>query len=171
MRNAAIRLVLLLGLGVLFGSSGYAQNKTACELLSKADTGDANAQLALGRLYQSGSLASDGSVQHDYVGAAYWYHQASEHDEAQAAYQLAILYRDGLGVPADASLSFQLLQKASEANFVQAISLLSDVYAEQKTTVSGERATYLGDDWGSGDTPSLSSAAFTVLIHLASSAG
>jgi hypothetical protein len=37
MRSPGIRLVLLFGFGVLFGSPGYAQNKTACQLLSKAD--------------------------------------------------------------------------------------------------------------------------------------
>ena len=57
-------------------------------------------------------------------------------------YELAIFYRDGLGVPADASRSFQLLQKAAEANYVPAMTPLSDVYAAQKTPVSGQRATY-----------------------------
>ena len=61
---------------------------------------------------------------------------------AQAAYELAILYREGLGVAADASQSFQLLQKAAEANYVPAMPLLSDAYADQKTPVSAQRATY-----------------------------
>jgi TPR repeat protein len=122
-------------------------NRTALDrlkrmLTTKADAGDAKAQLALGRLYQSGALAPDGTAQRDYAGAAYWYLQASDHGDAQAAYELAILYRKGLGVPADASQSFQLLQKAAEANYVPAMSLLSDAYAEQKAPVSGQRATY-----------------------------
>jgi hypothetical protein len=101
-------------------------NQTALDqlkraLTAKADTGDAKAQVALGRLYQSGALAPDGSIQHDYAGAAYWYHRASDHGEAQAMYRLAILYHNGLGVPADASQSFQLLQKAAEANYVPAM--------------------------------------------------
>jgi hypothetical protein len=45
-------------------------------------------------------------------------------------------------VPVDASQSFQLLQKAAEANYVPAMSLLSDAYAGQKTPVSGQRATF-----------------------------
>jgi TPR repeat protein len=45
---------------------------------------------------------------------------------------LALLYHDGLGVPADRSQSFQLLQKAAEANYVPAMPPLSDLYAEQK---------------------------------------
>jgi TPR repeat protein len=122
-------------------------NQTALDrlkraLTAKADAGDAKAQLALGRLYQSGALAANGTVQHDYAGAAYWYHQASDRGEVRASYELANLYHNGLGVPADASQSFQLLQKAAEANYVPAMSPLSDTYAEQKTPVSGERATY-----------------------------
>ncbi len=109
---------------------------------AKADAGDAKVQLALGRLYQYDAVAPDGTAQHDYAGAAYWYRQASDRGEAQATYELAILYRDGLGVPADASQSFQLLQKAAEANYVPAMTPLSDDYAGQSTPVSGERATY-----------------------------
>jgi TPR repeat protein len=112
-------------------------------LTAKADAGDTRAQTVLGKLYESGNLGKDGKVQHDYAGAAYWYHQASDHGDGQAAYELSILYHDGLGVPADAAQSFQLLQKAAEANYVPSMVLLSDAYAEQKTPVSAERAT----DW------------------------
>ncbi|HEY4339853.1 MAG TPA: tetratricopeptide repeat protein [Steroidobacteraceae bacterium] len=120
--------------------SGIEQLKRA--LTTKADAGDARAQRALGRLYQYGTVNSDGSAQPDYSGAAYWYLQASDHGDAEAAYRLAILYQKGLGVAADAAQSFHLLQKAAEANYVPAMPLLSDVYADQKTPVSGERATY-----------------------------
>jgi hypothetical protein len=111
-------------------------------IITKAEAGDPRAQFALGKLYQSGSLAPDGTPQHDYTGAAYWYNQASDRGEVQAMYELAIFYRDGLGVPTDASRSFQLLQKAAEANYVPAMTPLSDVYASQITPVSGQRATY-----------------------------
>ena len=112
-------------------------------LTAKADAGDARAQLALGRVYESGSLGLDGRVQHDYAGAAYWYQQASDHGNAQATYQLAMLYHGGLGVGADRSRYFQLLQKAADAGYVPAMPLLSDAYADQKTPVSAHRAT----DW------------------------
>jgi TPR repeat protein len=120
--------------------SGIEQLKHA--LTAKADAGDTKAQLALGRLYETGNPGQDGKVQHDYAGAAYWYHQASDHGEAQASFELAILYHDGLGVPADASRSFQLLQEAAEANYVPAMALVSNAYADQKTPTSFERATY-----------------------------
>jgi TPR repeat protein len=111
-------------------------------LTAKADMGDVKAQLALGGLYQSGAVGQDGKVQHDYAGAAYWYQQASDHGNAQAAYELALLYREGLGVAADAAKSFQLLQKAAEANYIPAMPMLSNAYADQKTPVSPQRATY-----------------------------
>jgi TPR repeat protein len=111
-------------------------------LTEKAETGDAKAQVALARLYDSGRVGQDGKVQHDYAGAAYWYQQASDHGNARAAYELALLYREGLGVAADAAKSFQLLQKAAEANYVPAMPMLSNAYADQKTPVSPQRATY-----------------------------
>jgi TPR repeat protein len=112
-------------------------------LTAKADAGNAKAQFALAQIYASGSVTPDGSARHDYAGAAYWYDRAMAHGDPRAAYELAALYHDGLGVPADAEQSFQLLKKAAEANYVPAMSPLSDIYAEQKTPVSAERAT----DW------------------------
>lgn len=120
--------------------SGIEQLKRA--LTAKAEAGDVKAQRVLGQLYQYSTLAPDGSPQPEYTGAAYWYQMASDHGDAEGAYELAILYHDGLGVAADASQSFQLLQKAAEANYVPAMPLLSDAYADQKTPVSGQRATY-----------------------------
>lgn len=124
-------------------------------LTTKAEAGDTKSQLALGRLYASGTLGQDGAVQHDYAGAAYWFQQASDHGNAQAAYELALFYHDGTGVTADPSRSFELLQKAAQGNYVPAMPRLSNEYAGQKTPVSFERATYwatraaeLGDPTG-----------------------
>lgn len=111
-------------------------------LTAKAEAGDVKAQRVLGQLYQYGAVTAAGSAQPDYPGAAYWYLQASDHGDAEAAYRLAILYQNGFGVTLDATQAFHLLQKAAEANYVPAMPLLSDVYADQKTPVSGERATY-----------------------------
>jgi len=121
-------------------ATGIEQLKRA--LTAKADAGDVKSQRVLGQLYQYSTLTSDGSAQPDYPGAAYWYQQASDRGDAQAAYELAILYQNGLGVRADSTQSFHLLQRAAEANYVPAMPLLSDIYAGQKTPVSGNRATY-----------------------------
>ena len=124
------------------GSESKRTRPTETRTYRESRRGRHSGASGLGRPYQGGALSPDGSVQHDYAGAAYWYHPASDHGDAQVAYELAILYREGLGVTADKSQSFQLLQKAAEANYVPAMPLLSDLYADQKTPVSAERATY-----------------------------
>lgn len=85
------------------GPNASALEQLKRALTAKSDTGDVKAQRALGQLYEYGTLTTDGKAQPDYTGAAYWYHQAADHGDPQAAYELAILYRDGLGVGADAS--------------------------------------------------------------------
>src|SRR5665213_1318508 len=63
-------------------------------LTAKADAGNVKAQRTLGQLYQYGTLSSDGGAQPDYPGAAYWYQQAADRGDAEAAYDLAILYQN-----------------------------------------------------------------------------
>ena len=112
------------------------------DLTAKADAGNAKAQLALGRLYEFGMLGADGGAKPDYAGAAYWYQKASDHGEAQAAYELAVINRDGLGRPANAPAAFELLKKAAEAGYVPAMSPLSYAYAASGSPVSAQRMTY-----------------------------
>lgn len=112
------------------------------DLNGKAEAGNAKAQLALGKLYQFGTLGADGTATPDYAAAAYWYRLASDRGEAQAAYELAVLYRDGLGVPADQPAALDLFRKAAEAGSLPAMVPLSYAYAAARTPVSHERATY-----------------------------
>jgi TPR repeat protein len=112
------------------------------DLTARADRGDVKAQLALAKLYRFGTLGTDGSAKPDYAGAAYWYQQASDRGEAQAALELALIYRDGLGMPANQSVALDLFRKAADAGYVPAMAPLSFAYAEAKTPVSQERATY-----------------------------
>jgi hypothetical protein len=81
-------------------------------------------------------------VKPDYAGAAYWYQQPSDRGEAQAAYQLAIIYRDGLGGNANPSAAFELLKKAALGGHVPAMVPLSHPYGSVRSPVSGQRATY-----------------------------
>jgi len=46
-------------------------------------------------------LAEDFAAQQDYVHAALWYRKAAELGDAEAAYQMNTLYREGKGVPKD----------------------------------------------------------------------
>ena len=112
------------------------------DLSAKADAGDTKAQLALGKLYQYGTLTPEGSAKPDYSAAAYWYQRASDRGEAQAACQLAVFYRDGLGVAANPAAALSLLKKAAEAGYVPAMAPLSYAYAVTKSPVSRERANY-----------------------------
>jgi hypothetical protein len=112
------------------------------DLSAKADAGDSKAQLALGELYEYGTVAADGSAKPDYSAAAYWYQRAADLGEAQAACELAVIYRDGLGVAANPAAALNLFRKAAEAGYVPAMAPLSYVYAATKSPVSRERANY-----------------------------
>lgn len=112
------------------------------DLSAKADAGDTKAQLALGKLYQYGTLTPDGSAKPDYSAAAYWYQRASDRGEAQAACELAVIYRDGLGVAANPATALNLFRKAAEAGYVPAMAPLSYAYAAARTATSRERANY-----------------------------
>lgn len=111
-------------------------------LAVKADRNDSKAQLALAILYQFGTVAADGTPKPDYAGAAFWYQEASDRGEAQAAFELALLNRDGLGVPANPSAALDLLRKAADARYLPAMVPLSLAYAEAKTATSQERGTF-----------------------------
>ncbi|HYL36045.1 MAG TPA: tetratricopeptide repeat protein [Bryobacteraceae bacterium] len=110
------------------------------DLTVKAEAGDANAQLALGNLYQFGTLGADGSAQPDYAGAAYWYEQAAGQGVADGAYRLALLYSNGLGVTADPFRARKLLKQAGLSGYVPAMVFLSNAYLELKTETGQTRA-------------------------------
>jgi TPR repeat protein len=111
-------------------------------LSPKAEAGDVKAQLALGKLYLSGTLDADGSAKPDYAGAAYWYQEASDHGDVQAEYELGVIYRDGLGVPENPSAALELFKRSALAGYVPAMVPLSYAYAATRSSLSLERATY-----------------------------
>jgi len=109
------------------------------DLAAKAEAGDANAQLALGSLYQFGERGSDGNPKPDYAGAAYWYQQASDHGKAWASYELAVLFRRGLGVPENQRTAHELFKKAALAGYVPAMAPLAFLYEDANTPTSQHR--------------------------------
>lgn len=58
---------------------------------AKAEAGNAQAQLALGLLYQYGTAGADGIVHPDNAGAAYWYQKSSNNGDPEGAYAMALL--------------------------------------------------------------------------------
>ncbi|MGA8441660.1 MAG: tetratricopeptide repeat protein [Candidatus Sulfotelmatobacter sp.] len=111
-------------------------------LSPKAEAGNVKAQLALGQLYLSGTLGADGNTKPDYAGAAYWYQKASDDGDVHAEYELAVIYRDGLGVPENPSAALELFKKSALAGYMPAMVPLSYAYAATRSSLSLERATY-----------------------------
>jgi TPR repeat protein len=66
----------------------------------------------------------------DYVESRRWLTLAASHDsrDAQAAYDLATLYRNGYGVPRDASLAIRWLEQAAQAGLPLAQFQLANEY-------------------------------------------
>ena len=60
---------------------------------SRAEQGDAESQLNLGRFYEEGK-----GVEQDYTQAMYWYQQAWESGKKRAACSISSLYENGYGV-------------------------------------------------------------------------
>lgn len=111
-------------------------------LYPKAEAGDIKAQVALGSLYRSGTVGADGLPKPDYSAAAYWYQRAADHGEVHAEYELAVMYRDGLGVPENQPAALKLFKKSALAGYVPAMVPLSYAYAATRNALSLERATY-----------------------------
>jgi TPR repeat protein len=107
------------------------------DLTSRAEAGNAQAQFALGVLYE---YAHNGSIQPDYAGAAYWYQQAAQRGMAQAMRALARLYGDGCGVPKDEWISMELLKRAATLGDVPSMAELGAAYLRPGTLVGRTRA-------------------------------
>jgi len=78
------------------------------QLQKKADSGDVDAQVRLGRMYYNGH-----GVPQDYQEAIRWYHLAGEQGHAEAQFSLGNMYYRGEGVPKDATKAVEWYQKAA----------------------------------------------------------
>jgi TPR repeat protein len=90
-----------------------------------AEKGDADAQYALGDLYDS----DQGGLQ-DYEQAAFWYRKAADQGNSNAEYKLGNLYLDGDGVPQDATEAAAWYRKAAEQGDADAQESLGDLYLD-----------------------------------------
>jgi hypothetical protein len=77
-------------------------------LRSRAQEGDANAQIDLARRCANGE-----GVPHDYVEAANWYRKAAEQGDADAQFHLGSNYANGEGVPQDYDEAVKWLNMAA----------------------------------------------------------
>jgi hypothetical protein len=112
-----------------------------------ADSGNVDAQLALGRAYFDGVAGTPP----DYTRSRVWLERAAAHanassadDEApspsaQAAYRLASIHRNGYGVPRNADTGLRWLETAARGGVPQAQFQLANIYRER-----GDEALALG---------------------------
>jgi len=85
---------LLLGAAPLAKTPEPAQDDSIEALRTRANAGDAEAQLNLGYMYATGE-----GVPEDAVEAVAWFRQAAEQGHAAAQYNLGFAYANGEGVP------------------------------------------------------------------------
>ena len=81
--------------------------------LPLAQAGDVSAQYSLGKLYEKG----DGVVSEDFVKAVSWYKLAAAQGLPQAQNDLALMYAQGRGGPADLEQATKLWRQAAEQNY------------------------------------------------------
>jgi TPR repeat protein len=122
--NAAAREALA---DVLVNSTRLDERREGVELYRQlALDGAPRAQATLGHLLLRGLPG----IAPDYVESCHWLTLAASHDsrDAQAAYDLATLYRNGYGVPRDASLAIRWLERAAQAGLPLAQFQLANEY-------------------------------------------
>src|SRR6478752_6079691 len=73
-----------------------ADQKPIEEVKAKAEAGDAESQMELGRRYDKGA-----GVAKDHAEAVKWYRKAAEQNYAEVQYNLGIRYKQGEGVAKD----------------------------------------------------------------------
>lgn len=92
-------------------------------LKAKAEAGDAKAQVALAKVYESGQ----GVSQSDEL-AANWYMAAAQSGDAQAQNEIGVYYRRGVGVPVDKPGAVSWYHKAARQGYAPAMFNLGTAY-------------------------------------------
>jgi TPR repeat protein len=113
-------------------ASAYAQTEAVDPaLLTKANAGDATAQVQVGESYAAGSGQARTTKQlaEDYRQAAEWYRKAAVQGDVAGEMHLAALYRDGKGVAHDMEQAAGWYRKAAEQGNVTAQATLGVLYS------------------------------------------
>ncbi len=82
----------------------------------KALSGKGDAQHDLAAIYTAGH----GGVQQDYKRAAYWFEKSAKNGVANAAYNLGVLYHQGLGIKADLPMAVNWYKAAADLGHPEA---------------------------------------------------
>ena len=86
------------------------------ELLTRAESGDAQAQFELGRAYEDGK-----GVPQDDTLAAEWFRKSAEQGNAQAQNSLGVMYALGRGVQRDKEEAVRWYKKAAKQDMAEAL--------------------------------------------------
>ena len=117
---ASVTLALCAGPGPAFGADSLAL------IVQAAERGADASQVLLALAYLNGS----GRLIRDPAKAAYWFEQAAIQGNAYAERMLGDLYEQGLGVPANQSVSFDWRIKAARRGDVDAQLKVGEMYQE-----------------------------------------
>ena len=118
MIDRVISTLLLLWLGCalqVHGQQTDPERQALARIKSRAENGDAGAQLELGMLYANGR-----GVPRDIVRAAKWHRKAAEQGLPQADYQLGLDYANGEGVKVSQTEASKWFRKAAEQGMASA---------------------------------------------------
>ena len=107
------------------------------ELLKKAESGDALAQLDLGEIYASGE-----GLPKDSARAADLFRQAAKQGIDRAQFRLGQLYVRGEGVPKDAVLAADLFKQSARSGYAKAQATLGAMYARGEGVTRDEVLAY-----------------------------
>jgi TPR repeat protein len=94
----------------IVGPSGQSSKGVDPELLAKANSGDAGAELLVGLAY----LTGDSENPEDYTQAALWFRKSAEQGNVAAQSGLGLLYYAGKGVPKDSARAAVWFRKAAD---------------------------------------------------------
>ena len=110
-----------------------ADQKPIEEVKAKAEAGDAESQVELGRRYLNGEGVAKREME-----AVRWFRKAAEQNYAEAQYNLGLCYEHGEGVAADRVEAMKWFRKAAEQN---------DADAQFNLGMCYERADAGTEDW------------------------
>lgn len=98
-------------------------------LTTKAEAGDAAAQIALGLAYDQGK-----GIEQDRRKAAEWFGKAAAQGVAEAQFNLGTMYDLGVGVKKDAAKAVEFFAKAAEQGMADAQFNLANMYEQGRGT-------------------------------------
>lgn len=110
-------------IALVFFVVGHTSSAQDSELFQRAQTGDSDAQVAVGNQYFQGN-----GVQKNEINAEIWYRKAAENGNAEAQMALGKLYHRGIVVNQSYATAVQWWKKAAAQGNEQAPAFLAAAY-------------------------------------------